>query len=112
MNLRQSAGKIVKLMKNLVGERQLDERRVGEHALDLAAERRVDAEIVVHPQEAARGQVAPQIRDLERGELDVAVAAGEYEGVLKERGRAGLDHRLLGRRDGDRAAIAQRVQQG
>src|SRR5262249_50867457 len=75
MNLRQSLGEFVKPVKNRMGEGQLDQLVLGEHLLHFPPERGGDAEVVVHPQEPARDQVAAHVGDLGGGELHVPVPA-------------------------------------
>src|SRR5689334_1774656 len=111
VDLRQTARHLVKLMKNRVRERQLDDRIVGEYALHLAPERRVDAEVVVHPQKSPARQIAAQVLDFAGRELHVAVSAREQERVLVQGGRCRFDHGLAIARDANRRALAQRTQQ-
>ena len=111
VDLGQTARELVKRMKNGVREGELDERGVGEDALHLAAERGLDPEVVVHPQEPARREVAPQVGDLVPGELHVAMTAGEHERVLEHRRRTRLDDRLAVPRHGDRGALAREPEQ-
>src|SRR6266496_2010117 len=115
VDLGQSTRKLVKLVKNRVRERKLDQRIVGEQTLHLAPERRLDPKVVIHPQEAAGGEIAPQVRELGARELHVSMAAGEHEGVLEEARGAGLGHRLVIAGERDRGVLAhppQQVDQG
>src|SRR5437867_4783555 len=95
VDLGQSTRKLVKLVKNRVREGKLEQRIVGEQTFHLAPERRLDPEVVIHPEETAGGEIAPQVRKLGAGELHVPVAASEHEGVLEEARGAGLGHRVV-----------------
>src|SRR5262245_47900273 len=104
MYFRQTARKVVKGVKNGMSEGELDEFRVGEHLLHLAADGRVDSKVVIDPQEAAGGQIAAQVRHFARRKFDVSVTAHEDERVLEQRGGAGFDDRFAIPRDLDRGA--------
>ena len=65
-------------------QRHVDQRTVGEDALDLAPERRIEPVVVVDVEEAAALQVLAQAHDLGVAEVDVAVPRDVNERVVPQ----------------------------